>query len=75
MKLVYRLLIFALGVITVFTTVSVMLVDKRLRDRMVNERAGELGRDARLIGGQWTKTADPQRLAARAAEADRKSVV
>jgi signal transduction histidine kinase len=68
-KLVYRLLIFALGVITVFTTVSVMLVDKRLRDRMVNERAAELGRDARLIGGQWTKTADPHKLAARAAEA------
>ena len=68
MKLVYRLLIFALGVITVFTTVSVMLVDKRLRDRMVNERAGELSRDAHLIGSQWTKGSDPQRLATRAAE-------
>ncbi len=68
MKLVYRLLIFALGVITVFTSVSVMLVDKRLRDRMVNERAGELGRDARLIGAEWTKASDPQKLAARAAE-------
>ena len=66
MKLVYRLLIFALGVITVFTTVSVMLVDKRLRDRMVSERAGELGKDAQLIGMQWTRSSDPQKLAIRA---------
>jgi signal transduction histidine kinase len=67
-KLVYRLLIFALGVITVFTSVSVMLVDKRLRERTLNERAVRLGRDAGLVGLQWTKTSDPQAIAERAAK-------
>lgn len=69
MKLVYRLLIFALSVIMVFTVIAVVLVDKRLRDRVVNERANELGRGARLIAGQWTTGASAERTAARAAEA------
>jgi signal transduction histidine kinase len=68
-KLAYRLLIFALGVITVFTSVSVLLVDRRLRDRTLSERASRLGKDASLIGMQWTKTSDPHAIATRAAEA------
>lgn len=69
MKLVYRLLIFAMAVIMVFTTVLVMLVDRRLRDRMVEERARELGRDARLIAAQWETGSEARKTAERAASA------
>lgn len=69
MKLVYRLLIFALGVIMVFTTVTVLLVDKKLRDRVMDERARELGRDAQLIGAQWSANSRPQITAERAVRA------
>lgn len=69
MKLAYRLLIFALGVITVFTTVSVMLVDQKLRDRIVDERAKELARDAGLIGIQWASGGSPEVISQQAATA------
>ncbi len=67
MKLVYRLLIFAMSVIMVFTTVSVLLVDHRLRERMINERANGLERDARLIAAQWKSDGNPQDIAERSA--------
>jgi signal transduction histidine kinase len=69
MKLAYRLLIFALGVITVFTTVSVLLVDQKLRDRIVDERAKELARDAGLIGTQWATGISPEVISQQAATA------
>ena len=69
MKLAYRLLIFAMGVIMVFTTVSVLLVDQRLRERMVDERARELGRDAQLIAAQWEAGGNAEKTAQRAAAA------
>lgn len=69
MKLVYRLLVFALGVILVFTTVTVLLVDKRLRERVMDERARELSRNAQLIGAQWSAGSRPQITVDRAVRA------
>ncbi|MGI9044617.1 MAG: hypothetical protein ACR2GK_10910 [Gemmatimonadaceae bacterium] len=69
MKLVYRLLVFALGVIMVFTTVTVLLVDKKLRERVMDERARELSRGAQLIGAQWSAGSRPQITVERAVRA------
>ncbi len=52
----------------VFTTVTVLLVDRRLRERVMAERANMLGRDARLISAQWSSGMKPQEIAERTAE-------
>src|SRR5688500_6063243 len=67
MKLAYRLLIFALAVVALFTTVGVMLVDQKVRNRIVVERANALARDAGLIGIQWQNGGTPQTIARQAA--------
>jgi hypothetical protein len=69
MKLVYRLLIFSLGLVTIMTVFVMAVVDMRLKDRIVQERAAELGREALLIGGQWAAGQPPHEAAARASEA------
>jgi signal transduction histidine kinase len=74
MKLVYRLLIFALGVVTVFTTVGVFVVNDRLRERILSERSSQLTRDATLIGVGWTGRASAQETADRASAALRARV-
>ncbi|MBA3341646.1 MAG: HAMP domain-containing protein [Gemmatimonadaceae bacterium] len=63
MKLVYRLLIFSLALITVLMMVVVAIVDTRLQERIIGERAAELGREARLVAGQWTAQGNPEELA------------
>jgi len=69
MKLVYRLLIFSMGLVTIMTVFVMAVVDMRLKDRIVQERAAELGREALLIGGQWAAGQPPHEAAARASEA------
>lgn len=69
MKLAYRLLIFALAVVALFTTVGIMLVDQKLKDRIVAQRANALARDAGLIGNQWNNGGEPQAIARQAATA------
>jgi signal transduction histidine kinase len=69
MKLVYRLLIFSLALVTIMTVFVMAIVDMRLKDRIVAERAAELSREAVLIGGQWTAGQRAQDAAARASKA------
>ncbi len=69
MKLVYRLLIFSLGLITVLVMVVVVIVDTRLQERIIAERAAELRREARLIASQWTGDSDAFTIAQNAAAA------
>ena len=53
MKLVYRLVIFSLALVVIMTAFVMVVVNIRLRDRIVDERVAELTRDAHLIGAQW----------------------
>ena len=69
MRLVYRLLIFSLALVTIMTAFVMAIVDMRLKDRIVNERASELSREAFLIGAHWTAGQPPQDAAFRAAKA------
>ena len=69
MKLVYRLLIFSLGLVTIMTGFVMAIVDMRLKDRIVDERAAELSREALLIGGHWAAGQSPHDAAARASKA------
>ena len=69
MKLVYRLLIFSLALVTIMIAFVMAIVDMRLRDRIIAERAAELGREAEIIGGHWSMGEAPQPAAERAAQA------
>jgi signal transduction histidine kinase len=53
MRLVYRLLIFSLALVTILTAFVMAIVDMRLKDRIIAERAAELSREAMLVGGHW----------------------
>ena len=69
MRLVYRLLIFSLALVTIMTAFVMAIVDMRLRDRIVTERSAELAREARIIGVHWESGKPPQEAAAASAEA------
>jgi signal transduction histidine kinase len=69
MRLVHRLLIFSLALVTIMVAFVMAIVDMRLRDRMVSERAAELGREAELIGGNWAAGASPKEIADRSSKA------
>lgn len=69
MRLVYRLLIFSLALVTIMIVFVMAIVDMRLRDRMVSERAAELGREAELIGGNWAAGTSPKEIADRSSKA------
>ena len=69
MKLVYRLLIFSLALVTIMTGFVMVIVDMRLRDRIITERAAELGREAQIIGTHWASGEQPQDAAIRSAKA------
>ena len=60
MRLVYRLLIFSLALVTIMVGFVMAIVDMRLRDRIVAERAGELSREAQIIGTHWASGEQPQ---------------
>jgi signal transduction histidine kinase len=69
MKLIYRLLIFSMALVTILTIFVTLIVDMRLRDNIVAERAAELAREAQIIGSEWDVGDNPQEVAARAAKA------
>jgi signal transduction histidine kinase len=69
MRLVHRLLIFSLALVTIMVGFVMAIVDMRLRDRMVSERAAELSREAELIGGNWAAGTSPREIADRSSKA------
>jgi signal transduction histidine kinase len=69
MRLIYRLLLFSMALVIILTVFVMLIVDMRLRDNIVNERASELQREAEIIGAEWDVGANPQDVAARAAQA------
>ena len=77
MSLTQRLIVGALLVCGVFVVLNVASLDWRLRDRLREESATELLREARLVGAQWRPGLDPDSLAdaAGAALAHRVSLV
>ena len=69
MKLVYRLLIFALALVMIMTAFVMAIVDMRLKDRLIAERTAELSREAALIAGHWAGGQSAQDAAIRASKA------
>lgn len=69
MKFVHRLLLFSLTLVTIMVVFVMVIVDMRLRDRIVSERAAELGREARLIAIHWAAGDPPQSAALHASAA------
>jgi signal transduction histidine kinase len=69
MKLVHRLLIFSLALVTIMTVFVMAVVNMRLKDRIIDERAAELSREALLIGNHWSAGQPPQDAALRASKA------
>ena len=69
MRLVYRLLIFSLALVIIMTAFVMAIVDMRLRERIVTERAAELAREARIIGVHWESGKPPQEAALASAAA------
>ncbi|HEX6574017.1 MAG TPA: ATP-binding protein [Gemmatimonadaceae bacterium] len=69
MRLVHRLLIFSLALVTIMTGFVVAIVDMRLKDRIIAERAAELSREAALVAGHWEAGESPRLAAERASRA------
>lgn len=69
MRLVYRLLLFSLALVLILTAFVMLIVDMRLRDRIVAERAAELSREAMLVGGHWGAGEVPHEVVERASKA------
>ncbi|MEO8575436.1 MAG: ATP-binding protein [Gemmatimonadales bacterium] len=69
MKLVYRLIVFSLGLVTILATVVTLLIVDKLYDRLARDRADDLARAARLVSLQWTVGADPVAVAGAASAA------
>lgn len=63
MKLLHRLLLYSLTVITVLVVAIVAIIDRRLHTRIVLEITTELAREARLVGSQWTSAKNADALA------------
>jgi two-component system, OmpR family, phosphate regulon sensor histidine kinase PhoR len=63
LKLLHRLLLYSLTVITVLVVAIVAIIDRRLHTRIVREITTELAREARLVGSQWTSSQNADALA------------
>ena len=63
MNLTQRLIVGSLLVSGVFVVLTVASLDRRLRDRLREESATELLREARLVGAQWRDGLDADSLA------------
>jgi two-component system phosphate regulon sensor histidine kinase PhoR len=64
-----RLLGGAVVVLSALVAAVVLIAGSRLRDRLVDEKLGELRRDAHLVSTEWTPGVDPDELAHRAGRA------
>jgi signal transduction histidine kinase len=69
MNLIQRLLLFSIALVMILTLFVTVIVDMRLRDSIVNERAAELHREADIIGAEWDAGDQPQAIAQRASAA------
>lgn len=63
MRLASRLLTGALIVVMALVAALVLIAGGRLRDRLVEEKTGELSRDARIVAKQWHAGIDADSLA------------
>ncbi len=63
MRLAERLLLGALVVVGVLATSVGAIAGERLRNRLYDQTAAELEREARLAAARWTPAADPDSLA------------
>jgi signal transduction histidine kinase len=52
-KLAHRLVIYSFAVVSVLVLAIVLIIDRRLQSRIVEQTVTELGREARLTGLQW----------------------
>jgi signal transduction histidine kinase/HAMP domain-containing protein len=64
-----RLLLGSLIVVSTLVVAIVLIAGGRLRERLVSEKADELGRDARLVAQEWRRGVDADSLAHRAGAA------
>ena len=71
MKLTQRLLLGSLILIAILVAVVVVILDGRLRDRLLDETAAQITREARLVATQWTAGTAPDPLADTAGRAAR----
>ncbi|MFN9214849.1 MAG: hypothetical protein ACK6DK_09820, partial [Gemmatimonadota bacterium] len=69
MRLTPRLLLGTLSIVGALAAFVAFTVDSRLRRELAVENARRLERDARFIGVQWARAADPDALADSAAAA------
>ena len=63
MRLAQRLLVGALAVISVLVVFLVAIASNRLRERLYDQTAVELEREARVVAERWTPTTRPDALA------------
>ena len=63
MRLAQRLLVGALAVISVLVIFLVAIASNRLRDRLYDQTAAELEREARVVAERWTPSTRPDALA------------
>ena len=64
MRLSQRLLLNVLAIVVVLVAAVVLIVDMRLRARIVEQTEGELVRDARFVAAEWRSTFSSDDLAA-----------
>jgi signal transduction histidine kinase len=64
-----RLLAGSLVIVTTLVTAVVLIAGSRLRDRLLDEKADELARDARMVASDWTRGVVADSLARRAGAA------
>ena len=63
MKLAWRLLLYAFAMITVLIAAILIVVGNRMRDSITAENTSSLEREARFVGEEWLRGADPDSLA------------
>jgi signal transduction histidine kinase len=64
-----RLLVGSLVVVATLVATIVLIAGDRLRNRLINERVDELGRDARVVAAAWQRGVDADSLARRTGDA------
>ncbi len=69
MKLAHRLLVYGLGIIGVLVVAVVLIIDRQLHARVVEQTIDGLAREARLVAVQWRESTASDSLADIAGEA------
>ncbi len=53
MRLAQRLLLYGLGIVAILVIAVVLIIDRRLHDRVIEQTIDGLAREARLVAAQW----------------------